>query len=191
MKLRMIIPCLIVAFVVLIWGCQAGGTNQAADATANTNANAGASTKSDSTAAAKPTVDQIREVLAAHDKALNDKNLDALMSTFSTDPTTVVLGTGVEERWMGPDEIKAAYTEMFKDYDAGTLDTKCDAWKTGGSDGAGTMAWLAASCDCKDSLKGKARAYKLNVSATVEKQDGKWRFVALHMSNAFQPPVSK
>jgi hypothetical protein len=101
-----------------------------------------------------------------------------------------VLGTGAEERWVGPQEIRAAYTEIFKDYDPGTLQTNCD-WKTGGSDDAGTMAWLAAICSAKDSLQGKTREYKLNVTGTVQKQEGKWHFVSLHMSNAFQPPVTK
>ena len=37
----------------------------------------------------KAAVDEIREVLAQHDKALSEKNLDNLMATFSTDPKTV------------------------------------------------------------------------------------------------------
>ncbi|PYS70093.1 MAG: hypothetical protein DMF69_14735 [Acidobacteria bacterium] len=136
---------------------------------------------------AKPSIDEIRAVLQAHDKALNDKNLDAIMATFSTAPTTVVLGTGAGERWMGSQEIRGAYTEIVKDYDAGTLETNCATWKTGGSDNDGTMAWIAATCDCKDSLNGKPRTYQLNVSATVEKQDGAWKFVSLHMSNSPAP----
>jgi ketosteroid isomerase-like protein len=136
------------------------------------------------------TAEQLRELLAKHDKALNDKNIDALMATFSSDPNTVAMGTGSEEKWQGPQEIRAAYTEMFKDYDPGTLETKCD-WKTGGGDDAGMMAWLAAICDAKDSMAGKTREYRLNVTAAVEKQDGNWKFVSLHMSNAFQPPVTK
>ncbi len=31
-------------------------------------------------------VEDIKEMLAKHDKALNDQNLDAVMATFSTDP---------------------------------------------------------------------------------------------------------
>jgi hypothetical protein len=112
------------------------------------------------------------------------------MATFSNDPSTVVLGTGTDERWMGPQEIRAAYTEIFKDYDPGTLVTDCGQWKSGGADDAGTMAWLAANCNCKDSLKGKSREYRMNVSGTVEKQNNKWVFVSLHMSNAIEPPTS-
>jgi ketosteroid isomerase-like protein len=186
-KQRVIFLFLSISVAVVLAGCEGAATNR--DAT--NSAASGSATNESSKAASKPSIDEIREVLATHDKALNDKNIDAIMSTFSTHPTTVMLGTGVEERWMGPQEIRAAYTEITKDYDAGTMQTNCTAWKTGGSDEAGTMAWLAAICDCKDSLAGKAREYKLNVSATMEKQEGKWRFVSLHMSNAFQPPVSK
>ena len=187
MKLRVITFCLAIASVAIASGCQSGATNREGGDTATAANSANTSTAK----AAKPTADEIRAVLAAHDKALNDKNLNALMETFSTDPTTAVLGTGTEERWMGPQEIRAAYTEMFKDDDPGTLTTNCADWKTAGADDAGTMAWMAATCSAKDSLKGKVREYKLNVSATVAKQNGQWRFVVLHMSNAFQPPVTK
>jgi ketosteroid isomerase-like protein len=183
-KQRVIILYLTIALSAFAGACQAGGTNREATTTPAT------ATASPRPPANKATVDEIREVLTAHDKALSDKNLDALMATFSTEANTVVLGTGSEERWMGPQEIRAAYTEIFKDYDPGTMQCTCD-WKTGGSDDAGTMAWLAAICNCKDSMKGKAREYKLNVSGTVEKQNGSWRFVSLHMSNAFLPPVTK
>jgi ketosteroid isomerase-like protein len=186
-KQRVIVFCLAISLSIFASGCQSAGTNEASG---NTTASVNTASAPTNRTAAKPTVDEIRETLAVHDKALSDKNLDALMGTFSTDAKTVVLGTGIEERWIGPQEIRAAYTEMFKDYDPGTLQTNCD-WKTGGSDDTGTMAWLAAACDAKDSLQGKTREYKLNVSGTVEKQDGKWRFVVLHMSNAFQPPVTK
>ena len=184
MKHRIIVLILAMSVCAIVGGCEAGGTNREASATA-ANSNTAASTE-----AKKPTVDEIREVLAAHDKALNDKNLDAIMATFSSDPKTVMMGTGTEERWMGPQEIRSAYSEIIKDYDPGTLDAKCD-WKTGGSNDEADMAWLAASCDCKDSLQGKERNYKLNVSGTLAKQEGKWKFVSLHMSNAFQPPASK
>ena len=184
MNHRVIVLLLAISAIAIVGGCEAGGTNREAGATA---ANTNAAPKTD---VKKPTVDEIRAVLAAHDKALNDKNLDAIMATFSSDPTTVMMGTGSEERWMGPQEIRAAYAEIIKDYDPGTFDAKCD-WKTGGSDDDGDMAWLAASCDCKDSLKGKARNYKLNVTAAVAKQNDQWKFVSLHMSNAFQPPPSK
>ncbi len=190
MTQRVIILCLVASLAILM-ACQAGGTNSAADTASNANAtantNAAAKTAEASSA---PIADEIRALLQQHDKALSEKNIDNLLATFSSDPNTVVLGTGSEEKWVGANDIKAAYTEMFKDYDPGTMQCTCD-WHTGGADEGKTMAWMAAICSCKDSLKGKARDYKLNVTATVEKQSGAWKFVSLHMSNAFMPPPTK
>ena len=159
--------------------------------------NSNATTNSAATTAGKEdpkVVEEVREMLAKHDKAINDQNLDAVMATFANDPKTVVLGTGQGERFVGLDAIRQAYTEIFKDYDKGTLETNCD-WKTGGADDDGKMAWLAATCQAKDAMKGVKREYVLNVSAAVVKQEGGWRFVMLHMSNhtsnAPPPPASK
>jgi ketosteroid isomerase-like protein len=132
-------------------------------------------------------VENAKAMLQKHDQALNDKNLDALMSTFSTDPKAVMLGTGEGERYVGQQTIRAAYTEITKDYDAGTLATNCD-WKAGGMDEAGTTAWVAATCSCEDSLKGVKRKYVLNVSGALEKEGNDWRFVMLHMSNVTNAP---
>jgi ketosteroid isomerase-like protein len=139
-----------------------------------------------STTADKPDpkiVDQIKETLAAHDKALNDQNVDAVLATFSSDPKVVVLGTGAGERFVGTEAIKSAYTEIVKDYDKGTFVPNCE-WKEGGADAAGTMAWLAATCNASDMKNNVKRDYVLNVSATVVKEPAGWRFIMLHMSNA-------
>jgi hypothetical protein len=87
------------------------------------------------TAAKKPArdpkvIEEIRATLAQHDKALGEKNLDALMDTYINDAETVALGTSNGELWVGPENIRNAYTEIFKDYDPNTLDVNCD-WKTG------------------------------------------------------------
>ncbi len=130
------------------------------------------------------TVAEIKEVVDRHDKALSEKNLDALMETFVAGPHTVVLGTGPGERWVGPDEIRAAYTEIFKNYDAGTLQVTT-TWKTGAAEG--NVAWIAAQAQCVEYLKNEKREYGLNVTATLVKRGAKWQIVSLHMSNPTGP----
>ena len=161
----------VMLLVLLISGCE----SQQQKAESNTPAA--------STATQNKPDPKLKATLAKHDKALNDKNIEAVMSTFSTDPNTVMLGTGEGERFVGQQAIKEAYTEIFKDYDPGTLISNCD-WKTGETDPAGTTAWLAATCKLQDSMKNKKRDYVLNVSGALEKQGGDWRFVMLHMSNS-------
>src|SRR5688500_11592464 len=166
---------------LIIFGCQSqpqtGNSNIPAASTATQN---------------KPDpklVEEVKAMLAKHDKALNDKNIEAVMSTFSTNPNTVLLGTGEGERFIGPQSIKEAYTEIFKDYEPGTLISNCD-WKTGETDAAGTTAWLAATCKLQDSMTNKKLDYVLNASGALEKQSGDWHFVMLNMSNSPPPPAT-
>jgi len=172
---RLILTASAFAVFLMMCGCQSAQSNVAAEPTKGTN----------STATTKPdpkVVDDIKELLAKHDKALGEKNVDDVLGTFSADANTVVLGTGQGERFVGKDAIKEAYAQMFNDYDVGSLKVTCD-WKTGGADASGTNAWMAATCPASDSLKGVKREYFLNVSAAAVKGADGWRFAMLHMSN--------
>ena len=123
---------------------------------------------------------QIVALLQKHDDALNQHDLDGIMSVFAPTTNIVVLGTGPGERWSGRDEIRSAYTEIIKDFDKGTATHDC-YWKTG--DITGNAAWVAAMCKFADSKDGKKREYELNVSGVLRQIGGKWYFQSLHFSN--------
>jgi hypothetical protein len=57
----------------------------------------------------------IAALLEKHDGALNQHNLEGILALYAPSPKTVVLGTGPGEKFQGQDEIKLAYTEIFKD----------------------------------------------------------------------------
>ena len=120
------------------------------------------------------------ELLQKHDDAMNQHDLEGVTALFAPDSKTVILGTGPGERFQGREEIKTAYTEMFKDFDKGTLKHEC-YWKEGG--GNKSLKWGAAMCKLSDAKGGKEREYGLNVSAVVKKEGDKWQFVMLHYSN--------
>jgi hypothetical protein len=73
----------------------------------------------------------VAELLRKHDEALNQHNLEGLLSLYAPSPKTVMLGTGPGEKFQGKAEIKTAYTEIFKDFDKGTMTHSC-YWKDGG-----------------------------------------------------------
>jgi uncharacterized protein (TIGR02246 family) len=123
---------------------------------------------------------EIAELLDKHDEAMNQHNLDAVLVLYAPSLKTVMLGTGPGEKFQGQEEIKTAYTEIFKDFDQGTLMHSC-YWKDGA--GSGNVVWGAAMCKFSDAKGDKKREYELNVSAVAEKQGGKWQFVLLHYSN--------
>lgn len=123
---------------------------------------------------------QIVALLQTHDNALNQHDLDGIMSVFAPNANIVVLGTGPGERWSGKDEIRGAYTEIIKDFDKGTATHDC-YWKTG--EILGETAWVASMCKFADSKDGKKREYELNVSGVLRRIGGKWYFQSLHFSN--------
>jgi uncharacterized protein (TIGR02246 family) len=122
----------------------------------------------------------VAELLKKHDEALNQQNLGGLLALYAPSPKTVMLGTGPGEKFQGKEEIKTAYTEIFKDFDKGTQTHSC-YWRDGG--GSGNVVWGAAMCKFSDAKGEKKREYELNVSMVAEKQGGKWQFVLLHYSN--------
>lgn len=122
----------------------------------------------------------VTELLKKHDEALNQHNLEGLLALYSPSPKAVMLGTGPGEKYQGKAEIKTAYTEIFKDFDKGTLAHTC-YWKDSG--GGGNMVWGAAMCKFTDAKGEKKREYELNISVVSEKQGGKWQLVMLHYSN--------
>jgi uncharacterized protein (TIGR02246 family) len=122
----------------------------------------------------------VAELLKKHDNALNQHNLEGVLALYAPSPKTTMLGTGPGEKFQGKEEIKAAYSEIFKDFDRGTLTHSC-YWKDGA--GSGNVVWGAAMCKFSDAKGEKKREYELNVSMVAEKQGGKWQFVLLHYSN--------
>lgn len=122
----------------------------------------------------------VADLLKKHDDAMNQHDLEGVTALFAPGPKTVVIGTGPGERYQGREEIKTAYTEMFKDFDKGTLKHDC-YWKDGG--GSGSLKWGAVMCKFTDSKAGKEREYGLNVSGVLEKEGNKWQFVMIHFSN--------
>src|SRR5262245_31370712 len=68
---------------------------------------------------------ELSEMLRKHDEALNKHDLEGVVGLFAPGNKTVVLGTGPGERFEGRDGIRAAYTEIFKDFDKGSSTHNC------------------------------------------------------------------
>jgi uncharacterized protein (TIGR02246 family) len=127
-----------------------------------------------------PGIAGVADLLARHDEALNQHDLDGVMKLFDPGPKTVIMGTGPGEKYQGTDQIRDAYTHIFDDFDKGTAKHDC-YWKTG--DVRGDTAWMDAMCKFSDSKGGKPREYELNVSGVAVKKGNQWYFQSLHYSN--------
>lgn len=116
----------------------------------------------------------------AHDRALSEHDIDAVLATWADGEASVLLGTGPGERWVGKAEIRTAYENFFGDFDRDTLRTECGWFVVGVR---GDTAWGLAECDHFDAVKEVQRTFPVNVSVVLILQDGAWRFRALHFSN--------
>jgi len=115
----------------------------------------------------------------AHDKALSEHDVDAILATWVDADDSVLLGSGPGERFVGTAEIREAYENIVQDFDPYTMQSVC-GWYVIGSEG--DIAWALAECDFSDAKDGTERAFPLNISAVLTKQDEAWKFRALHFS---------
>ena len=126
---------------------------------------------------ANPELEQIRELLRAHDEAFTYHDLNGIMACLTE--KAAIMGTGPGEIWSGPDEIKVAYQHFFEGFDKGKQKFEYQ-FRIGGL--SPEMGWMMASGNVNYEKEGKELAYQLNVSLTVSKKSGKWLIAAMHFS---------
>ena len=125
-------------------------------------------------------IPEIRALLKAHDTAFTNHDLEGVLATYADSDAVVLMGTGSGELWHGKEEIKGAYTEMFKGFDKGeqNFDYK---FRTGGIHDA--SAWLTTAGVVKLKHEGKEHEFVLNLSLVLEKKGDAWKIISLHYSN--------
>lgn len=126
---------------------------------------------------ANPELDQVRALLQAHHEAFSNHDMDGVLACFTE--KAAIMGSGPGEIWSGPDEIKAAYQHFFKVFDKGTQKFE-NQFRIGGL-GSG-MGWMMTAGNVTAQKEGKDIAFPINLSVTVEKNEGKWLVAAMHFS---------
>jgi uncharacterized protein (TIGR02246 family) len=122
---------------------------------------------------------EVKAVMEQHNKAFNAQDLKGVMTTYATDPNTVLMGTGPGEAYVGDEAIGGAYNQFFTRFEANTINFKYD-WICVGS--AGNVAWFAVTTTIEATVKKEKKERAFNMSGTLRKENGQWRFVSLHFS---------
>jgi uncharacterized protein (TIGR02246 family) len=122
-------------------------------------------------------LEDVRKLLAAHDKALTNHDLTGVMASLADD--AAVMGTGPGEMWSGTEELKLAYEHFFMVFDKGEQEYEA-AFMHGAL--ADDMGWAMTSGTVKGKKDGKEFSYPLNISLTVAKNGGAWKIAAMHFS---------
>jgi ketosteroid isomerase-like protein len=122
---------------------------------------------------------QVTALLQRHDAAFAAQDLKGVMKTFVAGPEIFLMGTGPGEIYRGKEGVEGAYSQFFTAFDKGSLVINYD-WVSAGS--RGDLAWFAAEGTIKGTSKDQTREIGVNISGTLLKQKGNWRFLAMHFS---------
>lgn len=129
---------------------------------------------------ADPVIQEIKAVLRQHDEAINKGDMKAVIGLYADNPDVALIGTGPGEFWKGKAAMEETYKEFFKDLKAGSFRHECPDIAAGYE---GNSAWLAASCNIRDSTQDEQiREYVMNISGVLRKDKTGWRIQTLHFS---------
>lgn len=100
--------------------------------------------------------------------AYKARKLDEMLACFAFDEDTVLIGTGADEKRIGPAQIRA---QAERDW-AQTENVEMDvAWRPVSA--AGGVAWIFGDGAFRIRAGGQAMALPARVSMVLEKRDGK------------------
>ena len=122
---------------------------------------------------------EVKAVVEQHNKALNAQDLKGVMTTYASDPNTVLMGTGPGEAYVGDEAVGGAYDQLFTRFDANSMSFKYD-WICAGS--IGNVAWFAVTTTFESTMNKEKRERAFNMSGTLLKEKGKWRILSMHFS---------
>jgi uncharacterized protein (TIGR02246 family) len=126
---------------------------------------------------ANPELEQVRALLQAHDDAFTNHDMEGVLASYTE--KAAIMGSGPGEIWSGPDEMKAAYEHFFEIFDKGEQKFEYQ-FRIGKL--ASDMGWMMTAGNVNGKKEGKEFSFPLNLSLTVEKNEGKWLIAAMHFS---------
>jgi ketosteroid isomerase-like protein len=122
---------------------------------------------------------EVKTLLEQHNKAFNAHDLKGVMTLYSSDPNSVLMGTGPNESYVGDEAIGGAYNQFFSKFDADTLSFKYD-WIAAVS--KGNFAWFAVTTTVEGVAGNEKGERVFNMSGALLKEGSKWRIAGMHFS---------
>jgi ketosteroid isomerase-like protein len=119
----------------------------------------------------------VMEVVNQFNEAYARRDIDALMALVAPDTDLVLLGTGADERRVGPAELKFQAERDWSQTEALAFELGWNSLST-----AGPVAWLSAEATGRGRVGGQEISFPLRLSAVLEQRKDKWLFVQMHIS---------
>ena len=120
---------------------------------------------------------EVMSVLETWATAYAKRDVNAVMSLFATDSDMVFIGTGADERRLGPAEVKLQVERDFDQSESMTVD-----WKWRSISVYGDIAAMATECVVNAVVGGQQLTFPLRITGVLQKRNGRWLWVQWHSS---------
>ena len=110
-------------------------------------------------------------------RAYEERKIDDLMALFAPDPDVVLIGTGVDGKLVGMDEIKARAERDWAQSEASSFEF---GWTSVSK--VGSVALVAADVTARAKIAGQEAAFPWRLTAALDNRAGKWLMCQSHLS---------
>ena len=129
------------------------------------------------------TESEIAEHTKAYADAYEKRDMEGFLGLFVTDPDLVVIGTGVDEKCYGINDVKSLVTRDWSQSSNMSM-----SFSNMSVSRAGSVAWMAADCLVVAGIDNEQQHFKMRHTAVLEIRGSAWLIAQLHVS---LPPESQ
>jgi uncharacterized protein (TIGR02246 family) len=124
---------------------------------------------------------EVQRVLARMVDVARSQDVEAVLSLFADDPDVFLQGTGADEARTGLAAIRAQLERDFAQADAWSWTLSRQSVSS-----AGSVAWTAGDLVIRVSMGGRTMDIPHRLTMVLERRDGKWLVLQMHLSVASQ-----
>lgn len=110
-------------------------------------------------------------------QSYKERKIDDLMALVAPDPNVVLIGTGVDWKVVGFNEIKARAERDWTQSEASSFEF---GWTS--ISRIGSVALVAAEVTARVKIEGEESVFPWRLSAVLDNREGKWLLCQFHLS---------
>ena len=105
------------------------------------------------------------------------RDMDSALSFLAPDPDLVYIGTGVDEKRLGLNEVRVQLERDWAQTEAASIEL---GWSSVSA--AGSVAWVAADAIVHAKVSGQEMSFAGRLTAVLEQRRGRWLLMQRHFS---------
>ena len=110
-------------------------------------------------------------------EAYVNRDMDSALACFAPDPDLVYIGTGVDEKRLGPNEVRMQLERDWAQTEAVSIEL---GWRSVSA--AGSVAWVASDIIVRAKASGQEISFLGRFTAVLEQRKGRWFIMQRHFS---------